>query len=198
LRLAAENSYQAATAIHQDVTLPEGARHVQADAVSLKATSRALPIADHAHRAMQTEIAKLKTKLSAPVPDSTVRGIGLAAEIRQALKGMSAGERRATVAKAISSGDDSVIAAIANSPSMLTGLSPLEIETYTSQWSAKKYPDEIVSLRDLEKKSAFLEKAGSLLIGYQRTMSAAAILAEAKKFAQASADAQRQALGLTH
>jgi hypothetical protein len=198
LRLAAESSYQAAVAIHADMTLPEGARHVQADAVSLKATGRALPIADHAHRAMETEIAKLKLKISAPPVDSTPKGIGLASEIRQALKSMAAGERRTAIAKGISDGDDSIVGAIATAPGMLTGLSPVEVSTYVGQWSAKKFPAEIARLRDLEKKLAFLEKAGSLLIGYQRTMSAGAILQEAKKFQQASADAQRAALGVSH
>jgi hypothetical protein len=126
-----------------------GARHLQADAVSFKISQRALPVCDHAVRAMETEIAKLKAKLGAPVPDSTVRGIGMAAEVRQALKNMAAGARRAAISKSIADGDDSIVAAIATAPNLLTGLSPLEVSIYVGQWAAKKYPGEIVRLRSL-------------------------------------------------
>jgi hypothetical protein len=51
LRLAVENSHKACTALHADITLPEGARHLQADAISFKITQRALPVCDHALQA---------------------------------------------------------------------------------------------------------------------------------------------------
>jgi hypothetical protein len=105
LRLAVEGAYKSAVAIHADITLPEGARHLMADSTSFKICQRALPVIDHALVAMKTEIAKLKLKISAPVPDTTVKGISLASEIRQVLKSMAAGERRTAVAKAISTGD---------------------------------------------------------------------------------------------
>jgi hypothetical protein len=198
LRLAVENSYKSSVAIHQDYTLPEGARHLRADEISFKITNRAMPVCDHALRAMKTEIAKLKLKTSAPIVDTTVKGVAMSGEIRQALKSMAAGERRTAISKAIADGDDAVVAAIATAPVLLTGLSPLEVSTYTAQWAAKKYPGEMVRIRDLEKKLSFVEKAGELTMSYQRKMSSKAITDEARKFAQASADAQREALGVSH
>jgi hypothetical protein len=100
LRLAVENAYKSSQAIHADVTLPEGARHLQADTISYKITQRALPVCDHALKAMRTEIEKLRTKTSQPAADTTVKGVAMAGEIRQALKNMAAGERRTAISKA--------------------------------------------------------------------------------------------------
>jgi hypothetical protein len=79
--------------------------------------------------------------------------------------------------RAIESGDDQIVAAILSGPAMLSGLSPIEVDGFRTVWQRKKFPNELARLAQLEKAAG------------------AAIVAEAKKFREATAAAIAQASG---
>jgi hypothetical protein len=82
VRVCAENIHRASLSIHANPLLSEGAKHVQANDVSYKATQKVLPIVDRASTNLTTEIQRLKNKIAAPAADTTVKGVSLAHEIR--------------------------------------------------------------------------------------------------------------------
>jgi hypothetical protein len=137
--------------IHANPLLPEGARHVQANEVSFKATQKALPVVDKAVQNLATEIQRLKNKMERPPADTTIAGVNLAHEVRDALRAMTAADRRKEITKSLDQHDDSVISAIMSAPLMLSGLSAIERDNYAAMWRAKKFPAEIVRLARLEK-----------------------------------------------
>jgi hypothetical protein len=197
-RVCAENVHKASLSIHANPLLSQGAKHVQADQVSYKATQKVLPIVDRAGQNLTTEINRIRTKIEKPAADGTIASVNLAHEIRLALRGMTAADRRKEVTKAISQGDDSVIAAVTGAPGMLSGLSQPEIDGFLTMWRAKKFPSELARLARLEKVEAATHLGGTLLVSYQREMSAPAIVTEAAWFARASADAIAAATGGAH
>jgi hypothetical protein len=52
-------------------------------------------------------------------------------------------------------------------PGYLSGLSPLEIEAARLGWVTKKFPDELRRLQYLESIGDHLQRARSLLLGFQ-------------------------------
>jgi len=195
VRIAAESTTAACRAVHADVTLSEGARHVAADQVSFKVTNRVLPLVDRANQNFLTETMRLKNKIAAPAQDTTVKGINLSHEIRLFLRDQPAVEKRNMIAKSLEAGDEQILSAIMSAPPMLSGLSESEVSGFRLMWQRKRWPDEMKRIMQLEKAAAAVNLGGQLLIGHQRKMAAPAIVAEAKKFQQASADAVRAATG---
>lgn len=194
VRVAAENTTTACRAIHSNSTLSEGARHVSADAVSFKVTNKALPLVDKATQNFSTEIQRLKNKIAAPAQDNTIRGVQLATELRIFLRDRSSADRRKEITRSLEAGDDQTMSAILSAPPMLSGLSEPEVRGF-AMWRLKRWPAEVARIAQLEKAADAVSLGGQLLFSHQRKMAAAAIVAEAKKFQQASADAVRAATG---
>jgi hypothetical protein len=105
----------------------------------------------------------IKMKLAAPEPDMTVRGVYLATEIRARLSAITAAERR----KVLATADEATTSAVLSGPGFLSGLSSLEIEAVRMSWATKRYPNELKRLQYLESIGDHLQRAGSLLLGYQ-------------------------------
>jgi hypothetical protein len=144
-------------------------------------------------RIFLTETTRLKNKIAGPAVDTSIKGINVAHEIRLFLR--SAADRRKEITRSIASGDDTVISAILGAPPMLSGLSQPEVEAFRLAWQQKRWPDELRRIDVLENAAGHVSRGGQLLISHQRKMAAPAIVAEAKKFQQASADAVRAATG---
>jgi hypothetical protein len=66
-------------------------------------------------------------------------------------------------------------------PGYLSGLTPLEIEAARMGWATKKFPDELKRLQYLESIGDHLQRAGSLLLGYQLKCADQNIVAAARK-----------------
>jgi hypothetical protein len=194
-RIAAQSTHAACSAVHADTTLSEGARDVSAHDVAGKVIARPLPLVDRAGTNLQAEIARIENKVKAPVADTTVKGVNLGHEVRLYLRGLSPDGKRKAIVGSIESGDDSVISAILSAPPMLSGLSPQEIEAFALTWRTRKFPAELKRKSYLEGVSKALRLGGQLLVGYGQKMSAAAIVAEARKFREASVAAIAQATG---
>src|ERR1700730_9264045 len=80
-RVCAENVHKASLSIHANPLLSQGAKHVQADQVSYKATQKVLPIVDRAGQNLTTEINRIRTKIEKPAADGTIASVNLAHEI---------------------------------------------------------------------------------------------------------------------
>jgi hypothetical protein len=135
-RLAAEGSRAASTAIYSDLTLSEGGKAVRASETAYRLTNAALPNFDRAHEALENEIARLKAKTNAPVPDTSTRSNFMASEIRQRLAGMDQTKRLAAITASINEGPagDAVVEACLNAPSVLSGLSSTELQHIRQTW----------------------------------------------------------------
>jgi hypothetical protein len=70
-----------------------------------------------------------------------------------------------------------------------------EVSGFALMWRQRKYPDELKRIAQLEKGLAAIQLGGTLLVSHQQKMAAPAIVAEARKFKEASAAAIRQATG---
>jgi hypothetical protein len=98
---------------------------------------------------------------------------------------MTASERRKLVAQA----DETTISAILSGPGFLSGLTPLEIEVARTNWSSKKFPDELRRLKYLETIGGHLARASSLLLGYQTKLSDRGLVEASQRRAKVAADA---------
>jgi hypothetical protein len=78
---------------------------------------------------------------------------------------------------------------------MLSGLSEPEVEGFATMWRLKRWPAEVARIAQLEKAADAVNLGGTLLISHQRIMSNPGIVAEAKRFQKASADAIARATG---
>jgi hypothetical protein len=137
----------------------------------------------------------LKNKVAAPAVDNTIRAIQVATELRLFLRDASSADRRREITRSLESGDDQVMSAIISAPPMLSGLTQPEVDGFRLMWQQKRWPAEVARIAQLEKAAGHLTTAGQLLISHQRKMAAPAIVAEAKRFQQASANAIRAATG---
>jgi hypothetical protein len=174
------------------MTLSEGGKHVKADQTTYAITSRALPAVDYARGRLEAELAKLKSKTNAPVPEASSRANFMATEIRQRLISLDQSARLAALDKAIAEGPagDPIIEAALSASGFLTGLTPLEVEHVRAKWARKRYPHEMERIDLLKRDAEHLNRGGSLLISYQRKCSDPAIVAAAK----ASSDAAQKAI----
>jgi hypothetical protein len=195
LRLAAERSRVAASAIHSDLTLSNGGQHVKAHDVSYRLTHQTLPLADRAAQTCRTAITALRMRLTGPVEDTSARGVAQAAEIRKALAGMTQQARLAAISKSMSEGDDSLASAALHASRFLTGLSEIEQQHVRHQWCVRNRPDELKRIKQLEDDLMHIERAGKLLTGYQLKMADPSIVSAALK-SRAAADAAVKAAGL--
>lgn len=196
VRVAAQGCTAACRAIHADTSVSEGGRHVAASEFSFKLSQRALPLVDRANGKFSAEIARLETKIKAPPIDTTIRAVQLATELRLFLRDASQDDRRREITRSLESGDDQTMSAILSGPAMLSGLSPADVEVYRTVWQRKRFPNEVARIAQLERAGSAVNLGGTLLLSHQLKMAAPAIVAEAKKFREASAAAVRQASGV--
>jgi hypothetical protein len=185
IRVAAHGAYRAALAIHQDDVLSEAGRHVKVSQTAHQVIKQALPLVDRARENLETAIKRIQMKIAAPEADPSVRGVYLATEIRSRLSAMTQSERRKTLATA----DDATVSAILTGPGFLSGLTPLEIDAVRASWSAKKFPDELKRLQYLETIGDHLQRAGSLLLGYETKLSDRGLVEAAMRRSKIASDA---------
>jgi hypothetical protein len=185
IRKAAEGAYKVALFVHQDDTLSEAGRHVKVSQTAHQVVKQALPLADRARENLETWITKIRMKTAAPEPDMTVRGVYLATEIRARLSAMTASERR----KVLATADEATVSAVLSGPGYLSGLTPLEIEAARMGWATKKFPDELKRLQYLESIGDHLQRAGSLLLGYETKLFDRSLVQAARARAKVASDA---------
>lgn len=196
IRVAARGCTDACRAIHQDMSQSEGGRHVAASEISFKLAKPALALTDKCNERLSQEIARLKLKISGPVFDGSIKNVQLQTEIRLFLRDRSSPEiRQREISRAIEHGDDQVVSAILSGPAMLSGLSPAEVEAFRLLWQRKRWPNELARIAVLEKAGGAVNLGAQLLLSHSTKMAAAAIVAEAKKFRDASAAAIAAASG---
>jgi len=198
IRVAGRGCTDACRALHQDLSQSEGARHVGASEIAFKLSKPALGLVDKSNEKFGQEITRLQNKIAAPVPDNTIRGVQLATELRIYLRDQTPDARRREITRSLESGDDQTMSAILSAPAMLSGLSQNEVDGFRLMWQRKRFPNELARIAQLEKAHGAVNLGGQLLLSHQLKMSAPAIVAEAKKFRDASADAVRAATGAAY
>jgi hypothetical protein len=78
-------------------------------------------------------------------------------------------DRFAKIARAIERGNDEVAAAVLNADRFFTDfLSDLELETLRSLWAKLRMPECVARLAQLESDLSHIERAGKILVSYQR------------------------------
>jgi hypothetical protein len=167
-RIAAHKAREVSTAIHGDQTLSPGAAHIKSNEFSFKITNACLPQLDSARQALETELNGLRKITSAPPLASDNRSVHTATEIRSALALMSPADRRKCLSAAIAENDDTTVSAVLSAPRFLANLKPAEVENLRNQWAEKRFPDELKRIKTLEADADHLQRAGNLLIGFQR------------------------------
>ncbi|MDQ6869843.1 MAG: hypothetical protein M3178_16350 [Pseudomonadota bacterium] len=195
VRVAAQGCTASSRAIHADLSQPEAGRHVAASEISFKLCQRALPLVDKSSQSIAAEITKLETRIKAPAVDNTIRAVQVATEFRLFLRDQSSADRRKTIMKCLESANDQILSAILSAPPCLSGLSESEVSSFALMWRQRKYPSELKRIAQLEKALAAVQLGGTLLVSHQQKMAAPAIVAEAKKFREASRAAVREATG---
>jgi hypothetical protein len=195
VRVAAQGCTSSCRALHADVSQPEAGRHVAASEIAFKLCKPPLGLVDAATQKFSAEITRLQNKIAAPAQDNTIRGVQLATELRIFLRDQTVADRRKEITRSLEAGDDQTMSAILSAPPMLSGLSPNEVETFRRQWQQKRWPNEMKRIAQLEKAGGAVNLGGQLLLSHQQKMAAPAIVAEAKKFREASAAAIAQASG---
>jgi hypothetical protein len=161
--------------IHGDPTLTAVEKHRRVQDFS---TATLMPAADpleKVRRTIEKSIGLLRTKLAAPDLElSDVRAV----EIRSKIAGLKPSDRFAAVSRAISRGDDSIVAAVLGSDRLLTDfLSDLEVETLRVAWARQRFPDEVALLSQRESDLSHIEKTGQMLTSYQRSCAGPPIVA---------------------
>lgn len=152
--------------IYSDPTIPAPEKHRRADAVATAAIMPALEPLEKARRTFEKSISELHAMLAGPAVElSDVRGI----EIRSMLAGLPADKRFAAISRAVARGDNSIVAAVLGSDRLLTDfLSDLEVERICDHWAKTRHPDEVALLAQRELDLGHVERAGKILISYQR------------------------------
>jgi hypothetical protein len=181
-RLATENARAASVAIHSDTNATPGAASLQASEHAYKLTAAVLPNFDRAREALETEVSRLKAKTNAPVPDTSTRANFMAGEIRTRLAGMDQSKRMAAITAAINEGPagDAVVEAVLNAPSVLSGLSSLELDHIRQTWRHKRWPDEMKRIEQLESDARHLAVGGQIVVSYPTKCADPSVLATAK------------------
>jgi hypothetical protein len=195
LRLAAEKARSACLAVHGNPDISEGARHVQAEAISFKLTNQSLPFVDKAREALEGQIAKLREVTKGPVTKTDIQSLMLQTELRNFMASMSGKARLDVIAKSLAEGDDSLAASALSASRFLTGLTALEVEHVRLQWAQRRVPDQLARLKALEADLQHLNCAGSLLIQWQRTCADRNIVQAAKARQAATAAAIQGSTG---
>jgi hypothetical protein len=198
IRLAAENCRKASLAIHQDMTLSEGGRHVRANDFTYRVSSAALPAVDRANAKLQMEINRLRAFTNAPKPDTGVKANLMSGEIRTRLAAMPQKDRLNCIHKAIEEGDDLVVSTVLEGSRFLTNLTALEQAGVREVWRRKRLPDQCARVDELEKVSVHLLRGGKLLIDFQRACADQSIVLAARASNNAANAAIAAAGAATH
>jgi hypothetical protein len=150
-RIAAHKAREAAQAIHTDMPLSEGAKHVRANEFTFKVTNCQLPVIDRARERLEAELTGLQKLTSAPPLVNDNRAVHTATEIRTALSLMTPSDRRKCLSVAVQEDDDATVSAVLSAPRYLANLKPAEVESLRAQWQQKRFPDELKRIELLEK-----------------------------------------------
>jgi hypothetical protein len=90
-------------------------------------------------------------------------------EIRSKLAGLKSSDRFAAISRAIARGDDIIAGAVLGVDLVLSDfLSDSELDAVRSLWGRARHPDETARLGLLESDLTHVERAGKILISYQR------------------------------
>ena len=195
VRVAAQGCTSSCRALHADVSQSEAGRHVAASEIAFKLCKPPLGLVDRAAQNFSGEITRLENKIKQPAQDNGIRAVQLATELRIFLRDQTAEDRRKAITRSLESGDDQTMSAILSAPAMLSGLTAQQVEAYRQMWQRKRFPNELARISVLEKARDAVALGGKLLLSHQQKMAAPAIVAEAKKFREASAAAIAQASG---
>lgn len=98
------------------------------------------------------------TEKSNPTQPADVMGALLHQEVRSALLRMTDAERRKAIAIAISSGDETFLAAATSGSPTLSGMTSAEQASAREQWRAKRHPDTVVRIARLQAGLAQMER----------------------------------------
>ncbi|QDM33520.1 hypothetical protein FNL55_20895 [Tardiphaga sp. vice352] len=100
-------------------------------------------------------------------------------DTRAVLARMSPRERRKAVDAAIDSGEDSVIAAVLNAPSLTSGFSKLEIDAIRVKWQRERFPKEVDRVARLDRAIDDLLRGGQSMVGFCASFTNAKAVSEA-------------------
>ena len=154
--------------IHADQTIGEAERHRRAAKTSAEIFLAAQPHVEKAQAANEKSVGELNAILAGPAVElSDVRAV----ELRTKLAGTPADKRFAAISRAISRGDDSIVAALlgAGTDRFLSEgiLSDLELGTVRQQWALARHPDEVALLAKRKSDLRYLEQAATVARSWQ-------------------------------
>jgi hypothetical protein len=166
----------------------EAARHKDARAANFTLLQRATQSLDDAVKAAQAEIALMRTKVKGPAPAKDIVAETKQREMRERLSILPEDRRKAIIANAIKSGDDTLVAAVLNSDAWLSGLSDSELALHRNSWASKHFAGDLDRLERLNKAVEDANRAGSVAISFVDGLTDADLVANAEQMErQASA-----------
>ena len=121
-------------------------------------TKRVNAASERAHDAINMLVAKTDPKMPEDVATALMHQ-----EVRTALQRMTDAERRKAIATAISSGDETFLAAATSGSPVLSGMTAAEQSVAREQWRSKRHPDITARIVRLRKGLAQLDRLGPML-----------------------------------
>lgn len=189
LRTAREVAEQAETVTGQVMAsqlYTVAANRKRAREFSLKLLESATRKIDVARSRAQAAVDKIEQSTATPPPPKDATQALLHGEIRSALARMTDKERRDAISGALGSGDETTVAALLHGPTLLTGVGPMERESYRRTWQQKRFPAEVDRARRLRSALTATDRGGSLLISFVSDLTDANAVATADALEQAA------------
>jgi hypothetical protein len=145
---------------------------------------------DSAVTIANTERNVLLAKLSSPAKPKDIAAAMLASEIRACLARLSPAERTKAIGEALKLEDDSVISAVLNAPSVVSGVSKSEADLLRVSYAQQRFPGDVDRTERLDKALEDLLRGGRAMITLVASLSNRAQIAEAEASERAAKAAQ--------
>lgn len=183
---AASRAFNAATAIHNDLTKTEAARHMAAAETVHRITRSAMQSAEEFHKRFVEELERRTAALMAPVRRADNAVLALEGQIRTALHAMTPDLRSSTLAAAVREGDDATMAAVLIGPAFLTGLTAAEQERWRLEWQSARHGEEMQRIAYLKKQLEHIGRGLRLFHQFNVQLWSPSAVDEARKFNEAA------------
>ena len=184
-RRNAEQLAELATALRNDRTRTPEAQALELRKAAMSLGEKAARNLDGARQRVGEALKRIETETSAPPPPRDAVALQIEAELRSKLSALPASDRRAAIAAAIRSGDDTIVGAVLRGPAMLSGMDQTEQDYTRLQWRQIRHPEKAARIDRLAKAIEATDTGGNLLMSYVERVSSSPDARQAN--AQASA-----------
>jgi hypothetical protein len=192
-REMALKAQETANAVLANTMSTPAANHKKARDAGFALLEKATTAIDAANKAANSELAALRTRVTAPLVSKDSLTLMRQAELRERLAALPADQRKTVAQEAIKNNDDVLLGAILNAGAWELGMSDSDHAMLRHSWASKNYAPELSRIDRVTKAVADAQRAGTVALDFVNGLTDAELI-ESATSSEKKANAALQAV----